>query len=331
MVYYTIHSLYIGGLKMQGDDTGILNGSKKFFSTYFGLTLQLVLLIILFVVGIIYPLFYSGTNLLNVFYTCVIYALLALGLALPAYVKHIDLSGAAVFALSAWIFAAFVKDGMPVWGFALAITAGIVVGIINGLINSLIRISSAVLRLIVSASVTLGMSVIIIWIQRILMNGQPVTIDNMGQNRPLTAILMLFTALAAALLLLFTAKLGKEDKRKSIMIAYIGSAAVSALAGYYFVLLYHFAHPSMGTENIIYVVFAAGSVLTARLFKKRLLPIFLALLAAISWTILSNIFYLIGVGTSIQIVLQLTLAVVFMAAALLVHRGRAHKSDKATC
>jgi|GEM_PF-3098463 len=316
---------------MQGDDTGILNGSKKFFCTYFGLTLQLVLLIILFVVGIIYPLFYIGTNLLNVFYTCVIYALLALGLALPAYVKHIDLSGAAVFALSAWIFAAFVKDGMPVWGFALAITAGIVVGIINGLINSLIRISSAVLRMTVSAAVTLVVSLVIIWVKSMLMNGQPVAIDNMSQNRPLAAILMLFTALAAVLLLLFTTKLSKEDNRKSIMIAYIGSAAVSALAGYYFVLLYHFAHPSMGTENIIFVVFAAGSVLTARLLKKRLLPIILALLAAINWTILSNIFYLIGVGTSIQIVLQLTLAAVFILTALLVHRGSRYKSDNATC
>jgi len=309
---------------MEGDshDTDILNRSKIFMNTYFGFTLQLAILIILLIAGIIYPLFYNQTNLLNVFYTCVIYALLALGLALPAYVKHIDLSGAAVFAISAWIFAVFANKQMPVWGFALAMAAGVVVGVINGLINSLIRISSVLLRLIVSASVTLGMSGIIILVQRFLMQGLPTYIDNMNKNRLVTAILILFTALAAALLLLFTAKLSTERKKKSIMVAYIGSAAVSALAGYYFVLLYHFAHPSMGTENIIYLVFAAGCVLTARLFKKQLLPIILALLAAINWTILSNIFYLNSISTFYLTVLQLALAAVFVMTALLLHRGR---------
>ncbi len=310
-------------------DSGIQKKSVNIMNTYLGFILELLLLIVLLIMGTISPLFFSKTNLLNVFYTFVVYALLALGLSLPTYVKRIDLSGAAVLALSAWIFASFAKNQMPVWGFAIAISAGMAVGIVNGLINSLINTPSSVTRLVFSAAVTLGVSLVIVFSLSILMNGQPVFIENAIQNRSITAVLMLITALVAAVLLLFTTKLGKEDNKKLIVISYLGSAAVSALAGYYFVLLHHFAFPSMGTENIIYLVFAAGSILAVRSFKRQMFPIVLALLAAMSWTFLSNLLYLMNAHTYIHTALQCALAAVFFILALLIRRR--HKSDSGTC
>lgn len=298
---------------------------KNFLYTHISIMLQMSLFAILLIAAAMTnPVFFDPTNLTNLFYQGVPYAIMALALVLPACVKGIDLSAGAVFATASWVFAYFASENMVVPGLILALAMGFAVGSINGAVNMFIRIPSTVLTMVVSAAGTFGLSIFVNWGAKSLWDGRPIYLEMTKLDVTTVAVVSLFVALVMVLALLYFSKLGGEGhvQKHIVFAAYAGSALLFSLAACYLVTRINAGGPMLADSGYaVYLLFAAGAILMNRRTQKRFMPVLYALVAALNWDLISNILNLNNVSTYYQFILQIMLAAAFITIAFLVQRS----------
>ena len=302
----------------------------SFWHTYLGLILQLPLLVVLIVIAaIVVPIFFNPRNWFNLFLQSVPNLIMALAIVLPVRVKGIDLSAGAVFAASACVFAYFASENMAAPGLIIALVIGLAVGSINGTVNMFIRIPSAVLTMIVSAAVTLGVSLIIGWSVKVFWSGKPVFVVLKGLDVTAAAFGLLFLALILVLALLYFTKLGTggQVQKRYVFMSYAASGLLFSIAACYLVMRLNMGSPMLaGSANVLYLLFAAGAIMINRSDKVRFMPVVCALLAALNWSAISNILALCGVDIFNQYMLQFVLAAAILTPAFMVQRHSRSRS-----
>lgn len=103
----------------------------------------LILIVLAFIVimSIASPYFLKISNLLNIIQYVSVYGITAIGMTMVILTGGINLSVGGTLALSSWVAARLMLDGVP-WGLAMiaALAVGLVVGMVNGFAVSVIRI-----------------------------------------------------------------------------------------------------------------------------------------------------------------------------------------------
>ncbi len=296
-----------------------------FSDTYLGLILQLLLFAILMVVAAIaVPVFFNPMNCVNLIRLSVPYLIMALALALSARVKGIDLSAGAVFAAASWVFAHFASENMAVPGLIIALAIGLAVGSVNGTANMFIRIPSAVLTMIVSAAVTFGVSLLIGSGAKGFWDGRPVVAESLGMDVTVAGLISFLTALALVLGLLYFTRLGGEGQiqKRLVFTAYAASGLLFSMAACYLVMRLHMGSPMLGESgSALYLLFIAGAIYINRSARIRFIPVICALLAALNWSLISNICSLINLSSFYSFVLQCILTAAILTPAFMVQRG----------
>ncbi len=120
----------------------IVKRLKKLYSAIANESI-LILIILLFVVAMSFasPYFFKVSNLMNIIQYVSVYGITAIGMTMVILTGGINLSVGGTLALSAWVAARCMLDGMA-WPIAmlLALLVGAVVGVINGLAVAKIHI-----------------------------------------------------------------------------------------------------------------------------------------------------------------------------------------------
>ena len=112
------------------------------------LTLLVTLGVMLVVFSITSPYFLQVDNLMNIARSVAIIGIVAVGETIVLISGGIDMSIAAVMAMSGLFAAVAVRSGMPFFvGFLAALLAGLIVGLVNGLIITRMRINPLIATL----------------------------------------------------------------------------------------------------------------------------------------------------------------------------------------
>ncbi|MGI3786036.1 MAG: ABC transporter permease [Janthinobacterium lividum] len=246
-----------------------------------GPVIGLVLMII--ALSLLSPYFLTSRNLSNILSQSSDIGIMAAGAALVILVGGIDLSVAAVLALtvmlSAWLYQVV---GLP---FPLALLAGLVagglVGAVNGILATYGRVQPFVATL-ATMSACLGLALVIT--NGNTLNGFPAWFDNLTSTAvagvPLQAVVMIVIYVVLGLWLKFrpggralyaiggnaeVARLSGLPVQRSKTMVYVIAGALAAVAGWVDISTLDSAQPTAGSNyllNVIAVVVIGGASLS---------------------------------------------------------------------
>jgi len=144
---------------------------KNFKTTLVGILKKygifLVLLVIILILSIVSPVFFSTRNLLNIFRQISVIGIIAVGMTFVIVTAGIDLSVGSIVGMGGVIATSFAHPGDSV---ALAFLLGGIVGLAAGSVNGIIVAKGRVAPFIV----TLGMMTILRGLALVYTNGRPV-------------------------------------------------------------------------------------------------------------------------------------------------------------
>lgn len=126
-----------------------------------------VLLVVIFIMAIMSPYFFSWKNCRNILNQSAIYLVLSIGMTFVICAGQIDLSVGAIIGFSGVCVGLFLNQGVsPIWAILIELLIGVIVGIVNGIFVAYGKINSFI--------VTLGMMTILRGITLILTNSSSV-------------------------------------------------------------------------------------------------------------------------------------------------------------
>ncbi len=302
------------------------SGSPRIYTfqnTGLGLILIFVLLGVTAILGVVTPMFFNAANLMNVVKQCGVYALVAMAVVLSMRARGIDLSIGPMMGMSAAIIAQTMLMGSPlINGVLLAAAAAMVLGLVNGFVVSFLK-APAVITTLVSGVVVGGVSIA-------LTQGQmrAVTFSERVQayasESPVGVLALLGTAFVFALFYNILSRTGlslfdRKNERPfiSYIFAYVVSAEIAAAAGFVLLVRLQTVTPALGMGYEAFIVFVFALLTASRAFDNRFVPALIALVPAMIWGALTNIFALWGVVTFYQPVVYGALALVCLAVAFI--------------
>ncbi len=298
---------------------------SSFWSNNLALILQLGLFaVLMMVVMAAVPEFYVPRNLSTLAEQVIPKTILAFALVLTTRLKGIDLSVNAVFAVSCWVLAGFMIENKMVPGLILALAAGLALGAVNSAVQMFIHIPSAALTMTVSAAVSFGITLMAGWIASIFWDGKPIVVRSEGEELSTFGVMPLIAALIFVLLLLFFTRLGAQGQlqKRHVFMTYAGSGLLFALAASFTAMRVLAIRPLVyGSAQILFVLFISGALLISRSAKPRIVPVVIALMATLNWSIFSNILVNFRANPYIQSITFLILTAAFIIPAFIVQRG----------
>lgn len=126
-----------------------------------------VLLVVIFIMAIMSPYFFSWKNCRNILNQSAIYLVLSIGMTFVICARQIDLSVGAIIGFSGVCMGLLLNQGVsPIWAILIELLIGVIVGIVNGIFVAYGKINSFI--------VTLGMMTILRGITLILTNSSSV-------------------------------------------------------------------------------------------------------------------------------------------------------------
>lgn len=126
-----------------------------------------VLLVVIFIMAIMSPYFFSWKNCRNILNQSAIYLVLSIGMTFVICAGQIDLSVGAIIGFSGVCVGLLLNQGVsPIWAILIQLLIGVIVGIVNGIFVVYGKINSFI--------VTLGMMTILRGITLILTNSSSV-------------------------------------------------------------------------------------------------------------------------------------------------------------
>lgn len=126
-----------------------------------------VLLVVIFIMAIMSPYFFSWKNCRNILNQSAIYLVLSIGMTFVICAGQIDLSVGAIIGFSGVCVGLLLNQGVsPIWAILIQLLIGVIVGIVNGIFVAYGKINSFI--------VTLGMMTILRGITLILTNSSSV-------------------------------------------------------------------------------------------------------------------------------------------------------------
>ena len=126
-----------------------------------------VLLVVIFIMAIMSPYFFSWKNCRNILNQSAIYLVLSIGMTFVICAGQIDLSVGAIIGFSGVCMGLLLNQGVsPIWAILIELIIGVIVGIVNGIFVAYGKINSFI--------VTLGMMTILRGITLILTNSSSV-------------------------------------------------------------------------------------------------------------------------------------------------------------
>lgn len=126
-----------------------------------------VLLVVIFIMAIMSPYFFSWKNCRNILNQSAIYLVLSIGMTFVICAGQIDLSVGAIIGFSGVCVGLLLNQGVsPIWAIIIELLIGVIVGIVNGIFVAYGKINSFI--------VTLGMMTILRGITLILTNSSSV-------------------------------------------------------------------------------------------------------------------------------------------------------------
>ena len=126
-----------------------------------------VLLVVIFIMAIMSPYFFSWKNCRNILNQSAIYLVLSIGMTFVICAGQIDLSVGAIIGFSGVCMGLLLNLGVsPIWAILIELLIGVIVGIVNGIFVAYGKINSFI--------VTLGMMTILRGITLILTNSSSV-------------------------------------------------------------------------------------------------------------------------------------------------------------
>ena len=169
----------------------------------------------------------------------------------------------------------------------LAILAAAVIGAVNGVANGAIRVRSILLTVLISAAVTGVVSFIVGQIALGLTDGYAIRTDVPAISLNMAAIMLLLISFALAFFLNLGTKLGtplyKTARSMGLCIAaYMASAVIAALVGFYYNIWISVATPTTGGGLEAFILFAFACVISSRALDNGFAPVLYALLPALS-------------------------------------------------
>ena len=126
-----------------------------------------VLLVVIFIMAIMSPYFFTWKNCRNILNQSAIYLVLSIGMTFVICAGQIDLSVGAIIGFSGVCMGLLLNQGVsPIWAILIELLIGVIVGIVNGIFVAYGKINSLI--------VTLGMMTILRGITLILTNSSSV-------------------------------------------------------------------------------------------------------------------------------------------------------------
>ena len=126
-----------------------------------------VLLVVIFIMAIMSPYFFTWKNCRNILNQSAIYLVLSIGMTFVICAGQIDLSVGAIIGFSGVCVGLLLNQGVsPIWAILIELLIGVIVGIVNGIFVAYGKINSFI--------VTLGMMTILRGITLILTNSSSV-------------------------------------------------------------------------------------------------------------------------------------------------------------
>ena len=126
-----------------------------------------VLLVVIFIMAIMSPYFFSWKNCRNILNQSAIYLVLSIGMTFVICAGQIDLSVGAIIGFSGVCVGLLLNQGVsPIWAILIQLLIGVIVGIVNGIFVAYGKINTFI--------VTLGMMTILRGITLILTNSSSV-------------------------------------------------------------------------------------------------------------------------------------------------------------
>ena len=112
-----------------------------------------VLLVVIFIMAIMSPYFFSWKNCRNILNQSAIYLVLSIGMTFVICAGQIDLSVGAIIGFSGVCVGLLLNQGVsPIWAILIQLLIGVIVGIVNGIFVAYGKINSFI--------VTLGMTIL---------------------------------------------------------------------------------------------------------------------------------------------------------------------------
>jgi ribose/xylose/arabinose/galactoside ABC-type transport system permease subunit/uncharacterized Zn finger protein (UPF0148 family) len=296
---------------------------NTFLNTGLGFILIFVLLGTTAILGAATPMFFDYMNLMNVIKQCGIYALVAMAVVLSMRAKGIDLSIGPMMGMSAAIISQSMLMGSPLLnGLLLVAAAALILGLINGFAASFLKAPAVILTL-VSGIVVGGVSLA-------LTQGQILAVAFSGRvqayagESPIGVLVLLGAVFVFTYLYNLLSRTGrpmyergKERMLISYIFAYVASAEIAAAAGFVLLVRLQTAMPALGMGYEAYIVFVFALLMASRALDNRFVPALIALIPAVIWGVLTNIFALWGVITYYQPVVYGGLALICLAVAFI--------------
>ncbi len=280
------------------------------YGRFGGLMIYGGLIILLLIAGAVSSgMFLDGRNLINVFRQLI--TMLPLAFAVGITVKHkgIDISFAAMFALTAGILLSAESLGV---GIVIALLACIIVGAINAVGIHFLKLPGLL--------VTIVTYLIVGYIATFLIRN--------GAMRPMrieptlmyvVALIAAVVAVAAALL----SSIGKNHRNKfwSTLVVYAASGILAVL--YCLTIMVRVqAVVYSGSENLVTtIVFIALFLGITRFFKSKALGVVFAIIPVMVLVLFNNLFALLGLLAYLQQVILLVFVIIMIF--LVMYRGRA--------
>jgi len=269
-----------------------------FRNTGLGLIFPSLLLIAALVFGMVIN---HNFNWSDILWQWAVHAAIAFAAVLPVRAKGPDLSIAGIIGLSSVIISLVIREGEEWYiGVLIAVLVAAVIGAVNGVINGVIRDRSIPLTVLISAAVTGVVIFILRNVAIVLTDGAIIRVDIPVIPPEAAAFVLVLISFILAFFLNLGTKLGspvyKTDRSVGLcIVAYMVSAVIAALAGFYYAIYGKAGIQSLGSGYEIFVLFVFACVISSRALDNRFAPVLYALLPALSWYMLIYVLILIGV------------------------------------
>jgi len=300
---------------------------NPFVQNYLGFIVLGTLLCFLMIAGAMYsPPFMTAANWLVLLRQFCIAGMIALGAAASSKLRGPDISMGQMMALGSVLMVSIVAgDGITLTGVAIAILACGCLGLISGAIISFLRAPAIIVTFIMS-SMARGIAYVAI-------NGAPISLNKengnvlnvLGQMTPLFMVLFLALCGGIAFVALWlgrrTKAPGGAASKSMVMLGYGFTAAIAVFAGLAMSSRLGAVQPTMGTGYELLILFVLAAVQSSRLLDHGVFALGYALIAAFLWTLISNIFALLGIDSHLQMVAQSGLVLILLCIACAARGG----------
>ncbi len=297
--------------------------ANTFVNTWIGLIFIFVLLSVTGMLGVVTPMFFDYANLTNVINQCSIFALIAMAVVLTMRSRGIDLSIGPCIGMSAVIIAQTMLMGSYlINGVLLAGAAALVLGLVNGFASVFLKVPGIIVTLVsgiaaggVCMALSQGQMLAVTFSERV---------NAYGSESPMGLLILL----GAVFVLVFLYNLisstgrplfGREKDRVVIshVFSYVVSAQIAAAAGFVLLVRLQTAMPTLGSGYETYIVFVFAILMMSKGLDNRFVPVLIALVPAMIWGVLTNIFALWGVIAYYQPIIYGGLALISLVFAFI--------------